>query len=180
MKYSELFGLTLTDAPSDNSTLLLDQIAALSSCTDFLKQSNGQPLIKELQNVRSFRKLKARHRNKSFSSLLNDAFNSSIGTRCITTASTVDELTDHHYYVFPINGFKFLYDPTGTPVTSYQSLTKTVQTELVEELMRLNIEGSDLTQALSIGTEVVLYDIPYCYAVNVKTVSDYNNLLSLL
>ena len=145
-----------------------------------MKKSNNKPLIKELNDVKSFKKLKARHRNKQYSSILNDAFDDSIGTRCITTTSNTSDLSENDYYIFPINGFKFLYDPQGMSGTSYHELTDTIKTDLVKELMRFNLEESDLNHALSINTEVVLYNIPFCYAVNVKSFNSYDELLSVI
>lgn len=164
-------------------------------CSQFLKESEGYPLLKNLpKNYNNFQKVKVRI--KKTKQKMDEAFNrafsdfSNLRQRAIfangeETFVHVDTLDA--FYVFPINGFKFAYNTQIVSETDYRQLfTDLVETvgssveDIVTELLRYTYTSENLVEGIKTGSEIILYNIPYYYVVRQTLIPDYNELLTSL
>lgn len=177
--------------------LSVDQVATLrTACSEFLDQSGGLPLFKVKEALSVFTKTKVRFHDKTnvFIETFNQAFFEEHGVRnlhqrSIFASSTPPTPIDQLVYVFPKNGFKFLYN---SQVPDANSRYKFVFEQLLEEfdqayaentvkdLLRYTYEDHDLNDGINKGAEVILYDVPFYYAVKADHFPDYKQLLDFL
>ena len=176
-------------------------IKIIKECSEFIKESQGSPLIKLLPAIGSdSRKIKVRA--KKHSSKFNDLFNSvfsehaDLRSRCIfahgkTYSSTLVETSDESldlFYVLPINGYKYMYTPDVT--NSYETYTESlnllyekVSTDqadaMFKDILKFSYVNSNLVEGIENGCEIILYGIPYYYAIRTSSVKSYSTLFSL-
>lgn len=180
----EIFGKTIPHNPCTSD--LLDQHIDLirESCGDFLSQSQDLPLYKSINQYTPFVKLKARIRkqNNAFSTVFNETFNmSKLRQRAIYAHGQTTEEQSSQFYLFPTNGFKFLYNPQVTDSSIYERVYKqTSDEQLVSQLLIENYHDTDLPTAIESGSEILFFNTPFCYAVNTQSVACYNELLTLI
>jgi len=164
-------------------------------CSNFFIESQGTPLVKSLPRIYSdIQKVKVRKRKNqnSFSNAFNSAFVNDmrdLRERSIFVHNThiVNE-THEEFYIFPIDGFKFLYNKTiedsvedykKTFESIFNSLESSADT-VFSDLLRLTYISEDLQAGMNLGSELILYGIPYYYAIRVSSVDDYDELLTVL
>lgn len=177
--------------------LTVDQVATLrTACSEFLAQSGGLPLFKMKEALSVFSKSKVRFHDKSnvFIETFNKAFFEEHGVRnlhqrSIFASSTPHADLDRLVYVFPKNGFRFFYN---SQVPDANAQYKFVFEQLLEEfdqkhaentvkdLLRYTYETQDLQNGIANGAEVIIYDIPFYYAVKANHFPDYKELLNFL
>jgi hypothetical protein len=168
----------------------------LNECSDFLQASNNLPLLRNLSSQNDgFKKVKVRKKNTN--EIFIQAFNQSFSTHKnifqrsifangeLSFAPSIDE-TLEPFYVFPINGYKFLYNPVVTnSLHQYkddiQRMLNTVKnTEVAIDMFSSVIKQSYISENLSsgikVGAEIIIYGIPYYYAIRKSLVDDYNRL----
>jgi hypothetical protein len=174
----------------------------LSSCGQFITESHGYPLIKNLSvTYNDFAKVKVRFhgRHDVFIETFNNAFEhignvSNLHQRAIFAngeKSFRPKDNTEPYYIFPINGYKFMYNKNV--VNSNTEFKHTFDelleqfdggdntaVDIVTQLLQYTYVSQDLHEGIVSGSEVILYNIPFYYAIKQKSVSDYNNLLSLI
>jgi hypothetical protein len=163
--------------------LLNSQVDLISSkCSDFLNESNGLCLKKTLNKSNTFTKLKARIKkyNDNFSESFNNAFIPKLRQRAIYANSIVESLKPT-YYIFPINGYKYLYNPNVYDSTIYETVRTNIGNEdLFKQLLQDNYTDSNLIEGISSGAEILFHSIPFCYAVNIKSFPDYSDLFNII
>lgn len=86
--------------------------------------------------------------------------------------------------MFPINGFRILYNQQ---IDDYNSYIKNLEgilhnTNSMEHLLKslfeyAYVEG-DILEAVKSGSDILVYDIPYYYAVRKSLVQSYDNFIS--
>jgi hypothetical protein len=166
-------------------------------CSQFIKESNGIPIFKNLpKNKEAFVKIKARHRktqDEQFRNAFDGAFKeqkSNLLSRAVF-CNAKDKPTDNEerFYVFPINGYKFLYNKNdkNTSKTYQNALTEIIDIVAQNEAINLltTILESDyisesLTDAIQNDREIIFYNIAYFYAIKVElfpTLEDYKNII---
>lgn len=194
MRIQELF--------DDETRLDLNQIRVLRNSCDQYISMNESPLLKNvLGKEEAFARIKVRfHRRTSdFISVFNDVLaqkynipnlhQRSVFANGTTSFVPLEEATP--YYVFPINGFKFMYSPSiQSSDNEYRSIFETLlekcdgdepqAASFLKDLMSYNYVSEDLEQGVVDGCEIILYNIPYYYAVNAVNFPDYQELLDLL
>lgn len=167
-------------------------------CSEFIQCSESLPLVKTLKkNPANFKKVKVRTKSKKndFIEAFNEAFSEeykNIHGRSIfcNGSHTITELNEYErIYVFPINGFKYLYNPNVTFVEEYKKLYETLNSSMsgvdVESLFIDMIEYSyksvqtSFKDALFSQKEIIIYGIPYYYAVKVNKFPHYSDLIDL-
>ena len=168
-------------------------------CSSFIEESHGQPVFKMLSAEYSdVQKVKARKRNlrSTFTDTFNEAFSREFNSLCQRAiyaygAATVERVCegDDPFYVFPINGYRYLY---STEVESssedYQQVFEMMfeqfgpdkGREMIADLVKFSYTSSNLVEGIERGSEIIFYNIPYYYAVRVETAPDYDDLLSLI
>jgi hypothetical protein len=186
MRINQLLSADLSD-PS-----LLRKIA--KECSSFLRESQGLPLFKILpSSYDDIQKVKVRkHRTKTkFSETFNYAFDDEVRDlrqRAVFANSKIMEAseTDDLFFVFPKNGYKFMYCPEVTHSTyDYQqvfdSLFEQFENEkaeqLIHDLLKFAYVRENLYEGLVKEVEIIFYNIPYYYSARVDAF-DYPELLT--
>lgn len=170
-------------------------------CSIFLNESKNIPLIKSLNiGDKNVRKVKVRIKKKNVNNDIVESFNNAFSTtynniygRAIFCNGKHKQLKkndmDEEVYVFPINGFKFLYNPNVEYHMEYEKTLKTLEENMSEldpdRLLTEMIEysyasGANLDTALLSDKEIIIYNIPYFYAVKKNKFSTYSELLSIV
>jgi hypothetical protein len=173
--------------------------AIAEQCTEFVSESQGRPLFKFLpEEYADVHKVKARKRNirNQFADTFNEAFSSHVNGLCQRAiyaygATSVERVCegDDPFYVFPIDGYRYLY---STEVQSSNEDYKQVfemmfeqfgpdkGREMIADLVKFSYTSSNLVEGIERGSEIIFYNIPYYYAVRVEAAPDYDELLSLI
>lgn len=160
-----------------------------------MSESNNLPLLKNLPvTYDGFRKVKVRKKNTK--EVFTEAFNRSfefhkhLVNRAIFangessfTPSTDEKLEP--FYIFPIDGYKFVYNPVVSNAleqykrsidNSLAILELNAAVEMFSSVIKQSYISDDLQRGISIGAEIIIYDIPYYYAIRKSLVDDYSRL----
>ena len=152
-------------------------------CSQFLYESDGLPVFKYIDHKRqNFTKLKIRTKNStsSFEESFNAAFGSNIRQRSLYASGNLP-VTENTYYVFPADGYKYVYNPLVSDSNIYeQQLDSISDQSLLSEVIQTNYYSNNLVEGIESGAELLFYNTPYCYAVNTTLFDDYKDLLSML
>lgn len=164
--------------------VLQSQLESITrDCSQFLFESNGLPVYKHVENKRTnFTKIKIRVRNStaSFVESFNAAFGSNIRQRSLYANGNLQS-SEHTYYVFPADGYRYLYNPLVSDSTVYENQFSNLNDDVMfSELVQLHYSNNNLTEGIQTGAEILFYNTPYCYAVNTTLFDDYDDLLSML
>ena len=171
----------------------------LEECSDFLSENGSNPLVKTLKkDTRHLRKVKVRTKRKNepfiktFNKAFDDSFHNIYGRSIFCNGNHTKKINENMelVYVFPINGFKFLFNPNVEYHMEYDKTFKEIKGKLsstdIKNIMVDMIEYSyssckyTLKEASFSGKEVIIYNIPYYYAVRVDRHPDYERFLSIL
>lgn len=167
-----------------------------SKCTQYLHESAGLPLYKLLPNAyNDFHRVKVRQ--KRADDQVSEAFNRAFGAqfhnlrqRAIFTTGTEPVVTEdtEPFYVFPINGYKYLYSKEVTNSNNdYQQVIDSLfeqfednnkAIEIVTDVLKYTYVRDNLVEGIVSDSEVIFYGIPYYYAVRVAAVPPYGKLLT--
>ena len=153
-----------------------------TNCSQFLLESGNKPAFKYIPRNVHFTKVKARLKRNG--GAFSEAFNTALGDpqlrqRAIYAhGQPIGE--DNQYYIFPINGYKYLYNSNITNSNMLESVHHGVDSSAFEELVKRSYTTSDLRNGLMAGSEIIFHNTPFCYAVNTQTVESYDELLSFL
>ena len=170
-------------------------------CSDFISESEGLPLFKSLPtSYHNVHRVKVRlHKKKNeITETFNQAFVNEITNlrqRAIFASSSptniqVDESAEL-FYVFPKNGYKFLYNKeVANSNTDYQQAFDTILEQLggnnqeaiqiITDLLKYTYTSQNLTEGIENGSEIILYNIPFYCAVRASSFPDYDDLLTSL
>lgn len=157
-------------------------------CSLFLLESAGKPLVKALpRHADGFRKVKVRKKkvkevfeekfNESFFTEFNEIRNRAVFVNGNQTITDDTEL----FYIFPIDGYRFMYSKEVIDSTELYKNTfdKLIQSagdtgmDIFKEMLQLSYTYDDLPYGIGKGCEIIIYDIPYYYAVRTSLVDDY-------
>ncbi len=164
-------------------------------CSQFLHESNNVPLLKNLSvKYNGFKRVKVRKKNKQdvFTESFNLAFpeHSNIFQRSVFANgengfSLIDNNELEPFYIFPINGYKFMYNvEVKNSAMEYKELldrflvqvTKQATIEIFSEIIKKNYIYDNLELGIRSGSEIIFYGISYFYAIRKSLVDDYNQL----
>ena len=170
-------------------------------CSDFLQQSDNQPLLKSLPTqYNDFHKIKVRKRKfkqNTFTETFNDAFQSkwfSIRERAVFANGIKSYNSQHVYnqddfYIFPIDGFKYIYSPEVQNSTQdYESVFDSIFEEfgsingnaIIADLLKFTYVSTNLNEGIEQGAEIIIYNIPYFFAIRCSQFNDYNEIIDKL
>lgn len=174
------------------------KIKIIKECSDYLKESGGNPLIRLLPRAGTdFRKIKVRRKKSGsrFDTLFNNVFidHPDLRQRCIfvnglkglnkSKDSTLDE-----FYVFPIDGYDYIYSlKVRDSSTEYKEtlekfigvLDENQAVGTFSEVLKYDYVSVNLTEGIKEGSEIILYGIPYYYVIRKSSVKSYSTLFSL-
>lgn len=171
-------------------------------CSQFLEQAQDLPLLKNLpQQYNDFHRVKVRKRKKK-EKHIEEAFNyafdnehKDLRERAIfangpdSFQPLMEDQTVESFYVFPIDQFKFMY---CTEVTNskddYKHIFETLfdefgdnkGQEVISEMLKYTYTTENLYEGIEKGSEIIIYNIPYYYAVRTSVFEDYQTLLSTI
>lgn len=134
-----------------------------------------------------FARIKVRHKKtNNFIMALNEYFNDSdpmLGNRCVYAGKPweVCDSSSELYYIFPPNGFKYIYINNDNFSTRSFSESFNVLYEFSDQLsktvlknaLRDSVGCGILSEGLSSNSEVLIYNISYYYAIKCSLVEDY-------
>ena len=167
----------------------------LEECSWFLTESDGKPLLKSLpRNSDGYRRVKVRKKKKkeNFDEVFNNSFfmdYNDLRSRALFVNGTQIEDDDHElFYVFPIDGYNFIYNETVFNSTgAYRNLFDTlIETagdtngmDIFKEMLNISYSYSDLPKAIDSGCEIIIYDISHYYAIRKTIVDNYTDWFKL-
>jgi hypothetical protein len=189
--------MLVEDLLGKHSSLAMRDIHTLrTECSQFIRESAGLPLYRALPSTNNdFHRVKVRaqKRTDNVSEAFNTAFKSqfyNLRQRAIFAYSSpqlVTESTDQ-FYVFPIDGYKFLYSKEVTNSNAdYKQVVDTLfekvddisnATEIITDLLKFTYTNQNLYEGIMAESEIILYGIPYYYAVRMSASSGYSKLVS--
>lgn len=167
----------------------------LVECTEFLKESEGLPVLKNLSiNYDDFHKVKVRQRKRKdeFTKTFNEAFEDipNLRQRSVKvngTVSFVAESTEREpFYVFPIDGYRYKYSlEVSNSEEDYQEAFDVIlelfdDTKVIEQLLKYTYTSENLVEGINHGSEIIFYNIPYFYAVKASSIDEYEKFLEEL
>jgi len=179
-----------------NSPFTQQQLKNITACTQFLEESKGLPLMKVLSSgYGDFAKVKVRHRKKKgrFIDTFNEALDvSKLRQRAIfANNNTVHcESDEDLYYIFPKNGYRFVYsEEVHDSGEAYKEVFESLLSKfddnhekavtITTELLKYTYTNENLAEGINRKAEVIVYNVPFYYAVK-EDIIDYNKLLNLL
>lgn len=172
------------------------------NCRQFIKESGGFPMVKLLpKTYQDFQKVKIRKRKSvaSFANSFNEVFEHEMHQLRERSLYANGETYFHNnvnrdktvepFYVFPIDGYDFIYSKEVTDSTkNYSTVFNEIFNQLGEssaekvfaDLIKFTYTSQSLQEGLESGAEIIIYGIPYYYAIRESAVNDYNNLLTTI
>lgn len=167
-------------------------------CSQFIRESQGSPLLKNLSSKYSdVQKVKVRRKKgEEFDEAFNEAFEDKLRDlrqRAIF-ANGIDSFLAEDgdlepFYVFPIDGYRFLYSKEVTNSghsykAVFDSLFETFGEDeggdIITSLLRFTYVSETLHEGIELGSEIICYNIPFYYAVRESVVDDYDELLTTI
>lgn len=165
-------------------------------CSTFFEQSTGLPIYRMLpESYEDFRKVKVRLQKKktSFVETFNKAFDKKLHNlrqRAVLVNGIEPKLEEGHtsFYIFPTNGYKFMYNKEvansneafkrafDTVLEQFGDNTEQAN-QLIMDLLQYTYTSERLDEGIKLGSEIVIYNIPYYYAVRTSSI-DYDELLT--
>lgn len=168
-----------------------------SECSQFLNEAASLPLLKPLPaTYYNFHKVKVRlqKRKDSVTDVFEQAFGQTfvnLRQRAVFAYPSPQPLTEgfDQFYVFPVNGYKHMYSKEITNSSNdYKRVVDTVfqqfedqqqASEIVSDLLKYTYSGASLQEGIVSDSEIILYGIPYYYAVRASACQGYTALLNL-
>lgn len=170
-----------------------------TNCTQFIRESQGQPLFKNLSvSYNDFDKIKVRKRkgeSGDFTQTFNEAFETQhpgLRQRAIfanggPTFQPIFDGVVEPFYVFPIDGYKFMYsrevENSGQEYkqvfdTLFEEFGEQKGNEVLTDLLKFTYTSVNLNEGIVSGSEIIIYGIPYFYAIKANSTENYQDLLT--
>lgn len=184
MQINDLLGILPTNISEEQISLIK------RDCLNFIEQSQGLPLVKSISShYEDFQKIKLRH--KKTTSAFSQSFNYALGEgklreRALFINSTLEENTES-FFIFPTNNFKFLYNNTikdskHSHEDLYNSLVEYFNNDvqsIFTDTLQATYSNDNLEEAISNECEIIIYNIPYYYAIRCSMIN-YSELIQFL
>ena len=169
-------------------------------CSQFLEDTCGSPLLMNLsKKYGDFHKVKVRMRKNreddTFSETFNVAFKDeawNLRERAafangLESFEPADNDDLEPFYIFPIDGFRFMYSTeVENSGNDYKKVFDTILeefgadkgNEVLTDLLKFTYTSDNLYEGITQGSEIIMFNLPYFYAIRQSTVEDYKKLLS--
>ena len=158
----------------------------VSECSQFIEESGGSPLFRalpttyaDMQKVK-VRKKKTNAINESFDHAFNE-YHPQLRQRAIFTHGDVGDIVLEHgtepFFVYPIDGYKFMYSTNITNSSQqYQQVFESIidtfgaanGPSTISDMLKFTYVHEHLCEGIASGAEIVLFNIPYYYAIRVN------------
>lgn len=168
-------------------------------CSQFLQEAAGFPLYKSLPtSYYNFHKVKVRLQKKRdevtdvFERAFGDEF-SNIRQRSVFAYPSIhlsEDASFEPFYVFPVNGYRYLYSKEVTNSNAaYKSVVGTLfesfddqqqASDIVSDLLKFTYSATNLQEGISANSEIIVYGIPYYYAVRKSACEQYAELFNTI
>jgi hypothetical protein len=167
-----------------------------TECSEFLSESIGHPLIKNLpKNKEAFRKVKVRKKKQTeiITTVFNETFeddHSEILQRSIfahgsSAFTPSDDEQLEPFYIFPIDGYRYMYAANVLSTTENYRATLDLLLETLgdtaietfQEVLKYHYRHDKLYEALTGNSEIIIYDIPYYYAIRRSIIENYGEFI---
>ena len=167
-----------------------------TKCAQYLRESAGLPLYRSLpKTYTDFHRVKVRR--KHVDDEVSEVFNRAFGTqfhdlrqRAIFASSAEPAITEdaEPFYVFPVDGYKFMYSKEVTNSNSdykqvidslfeqFEDNNKVI--EIVTDVLKYTYVRERLAEGIMSDSEIIFYGVPFYYAVRVGVVPPYGKLLA--
>jgi len=166
-------------------------------CGQFLKESDGLPLLKNLPvHNDGFRRVKVRKHTKkdTFDKAFNEAFSVhyDLRQRSIFANGDLtlkgDILKDlEPFYIFPKDGYQYLYslsvfDSNEQYKDTFDEFVKQLSSpsraiSFFKDVLKYNYVSNNLPEGIRTGSEIIIYGIPYYYAIRKSLIESYENMI---
>lgn len=165
--------------PIDISAVLAD------FCSDFLSLNSG-PLYKTFPTPlgQSFKRVKVRQKksHKFIDPIIETGVQiPNLSAKQVVVSPTTQTITPSTYYVFPINGFKFLY--ASRPLKALEDafdklidLNVDNSYEIAVNLVRTNFKSDSLATAM-LADDIILYNMPFYFVAHTLSFPNYKQLI---
>lgn len=84
------------------------------------------------------------------------------------------------FYIFPIDGFKYMYNPHINTTADYTETFNTLVNkvgdnalEMFRKMLKYDYTFDRLEHGITSGSEIIIYDIPYYFALRKTIIDDY-------
>lgn len=165
-------------------------------CSVFFEQASDLPLLKNLSaTYPPFHKVKVRKKRDgdTFTEAFNDAFEAQhpgLRQRAIfangETSFRAQAGDAEPFFIFPVNGYQFMYSREVTNSgreykhvfeTLFEQFGEGRGNEVISELLRFTYKSDNLYEGIASGSEIIIYGIPFFYAMKVSAVPSYEYVL---
>lgn len=180
---------------SNKESTLIETIR--DECSQFIYQSDGFPLLKNLpKSYNDFYRVKVRKRKgDSVSTHFNEAFDYHQLRQRAVFANGFESLeeaseNDTPFYIFPINGYRFTYqnnvqNSNDDYKKSFNSILESLGDEkggeVISDMLQFSyVDNENLAEGIKNGAEIIIYNIPYFYALRDSIVDNYEDFYSTL
>lgn len=180
----------------DSSSVKIEYSLIQQRCSQFLEESRGLPLLKNLSSdYGDFHKIKVRKRNlkDEITETFNEAFEDElpfIRQRAVfangaLSFEPVHENNLEPFYIFPVDGYKFMYSKeVENSSHEYKRVFDTIFEQFGDEkgnavltdLLRFTYTTENLFEGIHAGCEIIIYGIPFFYALKTSTIEKYQDL----
>lgn len=175
------------------------KIKIIRECSEFLKESNGNPLIRFLpKDGPDQRKIKVRKRktDSKFENIFNTVFSQHPDLRqrsifCNGVAGLNETAINSNvepFYIFPIDGYKYIYSPNvyRSSVQYQETLDRFLEVmgedaavETFKEVLKYDYNSTNLKEGIQEGCEIIVYGVSHFFAIRTSAVNSYSTLFSL-
>jgi hypothetical protein len=173
------------------------KIKIMKECSEFIKLSEGKPLVKYLPtDGPDNRKIKVRKKQttSTFDKLFNNVFTShpDLRQRCVFASGNLNESkyppeNQELFYIFPTDGYQFMYSPNvrnssvqyKETLESFMDILGDDAPTTFSEVLKYDYVTNNLVSGLDTGCEIIVYGVPYYYAIRKSSIKSYSTLFSL-
>jgi hypothetical protein len=183
--------MRLTDVLGSEPTQFADIRA---NCSLFIAESAGVPIRKALpSSYQDIHRVKVRQQKRSdvITHVFNEAFSDvrNLRQRAVIAYDEPTILENQEpFYIFPVNGYRFLYSKEVKNSSSdYKQVIDTLfeqfsdmerAAEIITDVVKYTYTNVNLHEGLQAGAEIIFYNIPYYYAVKQSLYPEYKNLIT--
>jgi hypothetical protein len=187
----------LTSNAHPDSRPLCDVI---NHCRQFIEESQGFPLFKnlpttfdDLHRVKVRKQKKKTQITETFNKAFDDKFND-LRQRALFVYASEDSLPliegQEAFYVFPVNGYSYMYNSqvdnsndeykNAFDVMLEQFNSNEDALQILSDLLQYTYTSENLVEGLKQGSEIIMYNVPFYYAIRPEIVENYSELLTSL
>lgn len=162
-------------------------------CSEFLKESGGKPLLKNLPKYsEGFIRVKVRTKkmtddfienfNLAFADEKPKLLQRAVFVQGESRFTPSTNSSFEPFYIFPIDGYKYMYNPHIHTTDDYTHTFNTIinevgvdALELFRKMLKYDYTFDKLEHGITSGSEIIIYDIPYYFALRKSIIDDYDS-----